>query len=37
LVCVYGPCSGPERDIFVQWLHDLDCLTTGFWWVISTS
>jgi exonuclease III len=24
LVCVYGPCSGPERDIFVQWLHDLD-------------
>jgi hypothetical protein len=24
LVNVYGPCKGLERDIFVQWLHDLD-------------
>jgi hypothetical protein len=24
LVTVYGPCSGLERDTFVQWLHDLD-------------
>jgi exonuclease III len=24
LVCVYGPCSGLERDTFIQWLHDLD-------------
>ena len=23
LVTVYGPCRGIERDIFVQWLHDL--------------
>jgi hypothetical protein len=24
LVNVYGPCKGLERDMFVQWLHDLD-------------
>jgi hypothetical protein len=24
LVTFYGPCSGLERDIFFQWLHDLD-------------
>jgi hypothetical protein len=26
LVTVYGPCQGIQRDIFVQWLHDLDIL-----------
>ena len=24
LVTMYGPCRGLERDLFVQWLHDLD-------------
>ena len=24
LVNVYGPCSGPARDDFVQWLYDLN-------------
>lgn len=24
LVVVYGPCQGEDRDLFVQWLYDLE-------------
>jgi hypothetical protein len=27
LVCVYGPCQGLQRDLFVSWLYNLHIYT----------
>ena len=34
LVSVYGPCRGPERDEFVQWLHDLQIPAHENWLIL---
>jgi hypothetical protein len=34
LVSVYGPCRGIERDIFVQWLHDLQIPFDEHWLLV---
>ena len=31
LVIVYGPCQGPSRDDFVQWLYNLDINCDDNW------
>jgi exonuclease III len=31
LVNVYGPCKGPDRDDFVQWLYDLEIPSQELW------
>ena len=34
LVNVYGPCKGPERDDFVQWLYDLNIPSNEHWLIL---
>lgn len=34
LVVVYGPCRQPARDLFVQWLHDLEYDDDDLWLLI---
>ena len=34
LVNVYGPCQGPPRDDFVQWLYNLDILVDDNWLLV---
>jgi hypothetical protein len=34
LVNVYGPCQGIERDLFVQWLHDLHIPDHDNWLIV---
>jgi hypothetical protein len=31
---VYGPCQGERRDLFVQWLYDLQIETEENWMII---
>jgi hypothetical protein len=34
LVCVYGPCAGPDRDNFFNWLFNLNIQVDSNWLVI---
>jgi hypothetical protein len=34
LVCIYGPCQGEERDIFVPWLYNLPIPSVENWILI---
>jgi hypothetical protein len=34
LACVYGPCQGLERDLFVSWLYNLNIPATDNWMVL---
>lgn len=37
LVLVYGPCQGPARDDFVQWLYHLDINWDDNWLLLGDS
>ena len=34
LTSVYGPCQGVERDVFVNWLYDLDIQDESNWMIM---
>lgn len=34
LTTVYGPCHGEKRDLFVQWLYDLDVDPESNWMIV---